>query len=38
MSRSLSNLANNFSEGIPRIICKFRHDDKKYQTFSNIWN
>ena len=29
MASSLSNLVNNFSEGIHRIKCKFRHDDKK---------
>ena len=28
MASSLSNLANNFSEGIHRIKCKFRHNDK----------
>ena len=25
----LSNLANNLFEGIHKIKCKFRHDDKK---------
>ena len=29
MASSLSNLANNFSEDIHRIKCKFGHDDKK---------
>ena len=29
MASSLSNLANNLSEGIHRTKCKFRHDDKK---------
>ena len=29
MVSSLSNLANNFSEGIHRIKCKYRHNDKK---------
>ena len=29
MASSLSNLINNLSEGIYRIKCKFRHDDKK---------
>ena len=32
MASSLSNLANNLSEGIHRIKCKFRHDDKKCET------
>ena len=32
MARSLSNLVNNLSEGIHRIKCKFRHDNKKYET------
>ena len=34
MASSLSNLVNNFSEGIHRIKCKFGHDDKKCKT----WN
>ena len=29
MASSLSNVANNLSEGIHRIKCKFGHDDKK---------
>ena len=29
MASSLSNLVNNFSEGIHRIKCKFEHDDKR---------
>ena len=29
---SLSNLANNLSERIHRIKCKYRHDDKKCET------
>ena len=29
MASSLSNLVNNLSEGILRIKCKVRHDDKK---------
>ena len=29
MANSLSNLANNLSEGIHRIKCKFGHNDKK---------
>ena len=32
MASSLSNLVNNFSEGIHRIKCKYRDDDKKYDT------
>ena len=28
MASSLSNLVNNLSEGIHRIKCKYRHDDK----------
>ena len=32
MGSSLSNLVNNLSEGIPRIKCKFGHDDKKWGT------
>ena len=32
MARLLSNLVNNLSEGIHRIKCKFRHDNKKYET------
>ena len=32
MASSLSNLLNNFSEGIHRIKCKYGHDLKKCQT------
>ena len=32
MASSLSNLVNDFSEGIHRIKCKYREDDKKYDT------
>ena len=32
MASSLSNLVNNLSEGIHRIKCKCRHDDKKCVT------
>ena len=32
IASSLSNLVNNLSEGIHRIKCKCRHDDKKYET------
>ena len=28
MASSLSNLVNNISEGIHKIKCKYRHDDK----------
>ena len=28
MASSLSNLVNNISEGIHKINCKYRHDDK----------
>ena len=31
MGSLLSNLVNSLSEGIHRIKCKFRHDDKKYE-------
>ena len=33
MRSSLSNLVNNFSEGIHRIKCKFGHNDKKRETW-----
>ena len=33
MSSTLSNSANNFSEGIHRIKCKFGHDASKCETF-----
>ena len=32
MASSLSNLVNNFSEGIHRNKCKYRHNDKKFET------
>ena len=32
MASSLSSLANNLSEGIHRIKCKFGHDDKKCEA------
>ena len=32
MTSSLSNLDNNLSEGIHKIKCKHRHDDKKCET------
>ena len=32
MARSLSNLVNNLYEGIHRIKCKYKHDNKKCET------
>ena len=32
MTSSLPNLANNLFEGIHRIKCKYKHDDKKCET------
>ena len=32
MANSLLNLVNNLSKGIHKIKCKYRHDDKKYET------
>ena len=32
MTSSLSNLANNHSEGIHKIKCKYGHDDRKCET------
>ena len=32
MSRSLSNLVNNLSEGTHKIKCKYGDDDKKIET------
>ena len=32
MASSLSNLFNNLSQGIYKIKCKYRHDDKKCET------
>ena len=37
MASSLSNLVNNFSEGIHRIKRKFGHDDKKCETRGIIY-
>ena len=31
-THSLSNLVNNFSQGIHKIKCKYGHDDKKCET------
>ena len=32
MASSSSNLANNLSEIIHKIKCKYGHNDKKYET------
>ena len=32
MASSLSNLANNLSDGIHRVKCKYGHDDKNCET------
>ena len=32
MAISLSNLANNLSEGLHRIKCKLEHDSRKCET------
>ena len=32
MAKSLSNLVNNLSEGINRVKCKFRNNDKRCET------
>ena len=32
MASPLSNLANNLSEGIHKIKCKYRHNDKKFES------
>ena len=37
MAISSSNLVNNSFEGIDRIKCKYRHDDKKCET-CGMWN
>ena len=34
MANSLSNLVNNLSEGIHKIKCKYRHNDKECRTCS----
>ena len=39
MASSLSNLVNNFSEGIHKVKCKYGHDDAKYvNAFLKIQN
>ena len=32
MESLLSDLVNNLSEGVPRIKCKYSHDNKKRET------
>ena len=32
MASSLSNLVNNLSEGIHKIKCKYRHEDKECEN------
>ena len=32
MASPLSNLVNNLSEGIHKIKCKYRHNDKKFES------
>ena len=32
MASLFSNLVNNFAEGIHKIKCKYRNDNKKYET------
>ena len=36
MASSLSNLVNNLSEGINKIKCKYRHDEKKKVKFVEL--
>ena len=38
MASSLSNLVNNLSEGIHRIKCKKRHDDKNVGLVELVYN
>ena len=35
IASTLSNFANNLSEGIHKIKCKYRHDDEK--CCGNLW-
>ena len=37
MASSLSNLVNNLSEGIPKITCKYGHDNKKNVTLVELY-
>ena len=32
MASSMSNVVNNFAEGIHRIKCKYGHDDQNCET------
>ena len=32
MTSSLANLVNNLAEGVYKIKCKYRHDNKKCET------
>ena len=36
MANSLSDLTDNFAEGINKIKCKYEHDNKKYGTCGNL--
>ena len=36
MACSLSDLANNLSEGIHKVNCKYEHHDKKCETCGSI--
>ena len=38
MASSFLNFVNNLSEEIHRIKCKFRHEDKKYETCETKYN
>ena len=35
MASQLSNLVNNLSGGIPRIKCKYEHNNKKMWNLQN---
>ena len=37
MASSLSNIANNLSEGIHKAKCKYGHDDEKCATCENTY-
>ena len=37
MASSLSNIANNLSEGIHKAKCKYGHDDEKCETCENTY-
>ena len=38
IANSLSKLLSNLPEGIHRVECKFRHDDKKCKTYEIKYN